>query len=38
MTSLARTPGLTQPAIGYAVDRGKKVAEKRGINLVNILS
>jgi putative transposase len=38
MTSLAKRLGLTQPAVGYAVERGKKVAEKRGIDLVDILS
>lgn len=35
LTSLAKRLGLTQPAVGYAVDRGKIAAEKRGIRLAD---
>lgn len=35
LTSLAKRLGLTQPAVGYAVDRGKMAAEKRGIKLAD---
>jgi len=28
MTSMAKLLGFTQPAIGYAVDRGKSLAKK----------
>jgi len=38
MTSLAKRLGLTQPAVGYAVERGKRIAEKRGIDLKKVLS
>jgi putative transposase len=33
MTSLAKQLGLTQPAVGYAVDRGNKNVNKAKINL-----
>lgn len=35
LTSLANRLGLTQSAVGYAVDRGKIAAEKRGIKLAD---
>jgi len=35
MTSMARLLGLTQPAIGYAVDRGKRLAKRDNINLLD---
>jgi putative transposase len=38
MTDLARSLGLSQPAVGYAVERGKRIAEKRGIDLKKLLS
>ena len=34
MTNLARTLRLSQPAIGYAVERGKQLVEKKKINLI----
>ena len=34
MTNLARTLRLSQPAIGYAVERGKQLVEKKNINLI----
>ena len=34
MTSLAKRLGLTQPAIGYAIDRGEEIVKKRGIELI----
>jgi putative transposase len=37
MTAMARKLGLSQPAVGYAVDRGKRVAEKRGLDLAKML-
>jgi len=33
MTSIARRLGISQPAVGYAVDRGKSAAKARGIEL-----
>jgi len=38
MTSLARRLGLTQVAVGYAADRGKKLVEDMKIELDNRLS
>lgn len=38
MTAIARRLGLSQPVVGYAVDRGKSVAEKRGLDLAKMLS
>jgi putative transposase len=38
MTGLAKRLGLTQPAVGYAVERWKRIAEKRGIDLKKMLS
>jgi putative transposase len=38
MTDVAKRLGLTQPAVGYAVERGKRIAEKRGIDLAKMLS
>jgi len=35
MTSMARLLGLSQPAIGYAVDRGGRLAEKEKMNLLD---
>jgi putative transposase len=35
LTSLAKILKLTQPAVGYAVDRGKEIAEKREISLID---
>jgi len=35
MTSMARLLGLTQPAIGYAVDRGERLAKKEEFNLLD---
>ncbi len=38
MTSIATSLGLTQPAIGYAVDRGELLAKKKNmIYLINFL-
>ncbi len=34
MTSIAKRLGLTQPAIGYAVDRGERISKKRQIKLI----
>ena len=33
MTSMAKLLGLTQPAVGYAVDRGEQIVKKREIKL-----
>jgi len=38
MTDIAKRLRITQPAVGYAVERGKKIAGKRGINFHKILS
>ena len=38
MTSMAKVLGLTQPAIGYAVDRGERLAKKENMTcLINFL-
>ena len=34
MTGLARQLGLTQPAVGYAVDRGNEIANRGNIKLI----
>ncbi len=34
MTDIARFLGVSQPAVGYAVDRGERIVRKSGINLV----
>ena len=34
MTSIAKLLGLTQPAVGYAVDRGERISQKRQIPLI----
>jgi hypothetical protein len=34
-TELAKRPGMTQPAVGYAVCRGEQIAKKRNFNLVS---
>ena len=34
MTSIAKQLGLTQPGVGYAVDRGKRISKKRKVNLI----
>jgi chromosomal replication initiation ATPase DnaA len=34
MASMAKRLGLTQPAVGYAVDRGERIATKRQIKLL----
>ncbi len=34
MTNIAKRLGLSQPAVGYAVDRGERIAENRRIKLV----
>jgi chromosomal replication initiation ATPase DnaA len=34
MTSIAKRLGLTQPAIGYAVDRGEEIVKKRDFKLL----
>ncbi len=33
VTSMAKRLGLSQPAVGYAVDRGKRAAKARDIKL-----
>ena len=38
MPSIPKRLGQRQPAAGYAADRGKTITDKKGINLVNILS
>jgi putative transposase len=38
MTSIAKGLGLTQPAVGYAVDRGEKIIKNKNINLQKGLS
>jgi hypothetical protein len=38
ITEPAKRLGLTQPAGGYSVERGKRIAEKRGIDLKKVLS
>jgi len=35
MTSIAKLLGLTQPAIGYAVDRGERLAKKEKYDLLD---
>ena len=35
MTGMARLLGLTQPAIGYSVDRGEKIARKGKYDLLD---
>lgn len=35
MTFIARQLGLTQPAVGYAVDRGQKIVKKRKLKLLD---
>jgi predicted transcriptional regulator len=35
MTSMAKLLGLTQPAIGYAVDRGERLAKKEKYDLLD---
>ena len=35
MTGIANRLGLTQPAIGYAVDRGEEIVKKRILNSLN---
>lgn len=35
MTRMAKLLGLTQPAIGYAVDRGERLAKREKINLLD---
>ena len=35
MTSMAKLLGLTQPAIGYAVDRGERLAKKERYDLLD---
>ena len=34
MTSMAKRLGLTQPAVGYAVDRGEHISKKRKMKLI----
>jgi len=34
MTSIARQLSLTQPGVGYAVDRGKRISKKRKMKLI----
>ncbi len=34
MTDNSRLLGISQPAVGYAVDRGERIVRKSGINLV----
>jgi putative transposase len=34
MTSIAKRLGLTQPAVGYAVDRGERISKKRQMKLI----
>ena len=34
MTSMAKRLGLTQPAVGYAVDRGEGISKKRKMKLI----
>ena len=34
MKSMAKRLGLTQPAVGYAVDRGEKAVKEKGIKLL----
>ena len=34
MTSIAKLLGLTQPAVGYAIDRGEKAVKEKGIRLL----
>ena len=34
VTSIAKQLGLTQPAVGYAVDRGERISKKRKIKLI----
>jgi len=38
MTNVAKRLGLTQPAVGYAVDRGLHISKKRQIKLIEQLS
>ena len=38
MTSIAKLLGLTQPAVGYAVDRGERISKSRQIKLIEWLS
>ena len=38
MTSMAKRLGLTQPAVGYAVDRGERVSKERNITLIEYFS
>ena len=35
MTGMAKLLGLTQPAVGYAVERGKRLAKKRKYDLLD---
>jgi hypothetical protein len=35
MTNMAELLGLTQPAIGYAVDRGERLAKKEKHDLLD---
>ncbi len=34
MTNIEKRLGLSQPAVGYAVDRGDRISENRRIKLV----
>ena len=34
VTDLARRLGMTQPAVGYAVSRGEKIANERNVSLL----
>ena len=34
MTAMAKRLGISQPAVGYAVDRGDRIAKSMGINLI----
>jgi len=38
MTSMAKRLGLTQPAVGYAVDRGEELSKKKKVKLLNLFS
>jgi hypothetical protein len=38
MTSMAKRLGLTQPVVGYAVDRGKEFSKKKEVKLLNLFS
>ena len=34
MTDISKRLGLTQPAVGYAVDRGKRITKKKNMMLI----